>query len=372
MERWGHALRFLWNLCNEQRLLGMARPRGERRYYSAYDQHKDLTDLRRELSWLADVPYDVAAGLIGTLDGAWRRCFDGLASVPRWKRKDVDMVSLTQDNHRCWSLRSGSVVFPKLGPLRTVMHRPLVGVRRTCTLKRDGDQWFACITTEQAIADPAPSALPPVGIDRGVAAVIADSNGRVVPNPRHYESAMKRLARAQRAVSRRKKGSKNREKAKLRVMRLHRKVRRQREHALHVESHRIAKNHGVVVVEKLQVGNMLRASRGLARSISGAGWGLLREMLKYKLEEVGGSLVEVNPAYTSQTCSACGHVDPRSRISQSGFVCTACGVCDHADVNAAKNILSRRADGVAVCGGSAARGRPMKQKTKATPPSVRL
>ena len=191
---------------------------------------------------------------------------------------------------------------------------------------------------EIQIADPAPRIAPVVAIDRGVTSTIADSDGRLVANPKHYELAMRKLAHAQRVVSRRKKGAKNREKAKLRVARIHRKVRRQREHFLHVESARYAKSHGVVVIEKLNVAGMVKSN--LARGIAGAEWSNFANMLKYKLAWTGGTLVEVSAAYSSQTCSSCGHIDAESRRGER-FRCTACGVVEHADLNAAKVLRAR-------------------------------
>jgi putative transposase len=160
-------------------------------------------------------------------------------------------------------------------------------------------------------------------------------------------------------------------------MRLHRKIRRQREHFLHVESHRIAKSHGRVIVEKLNVrgmsasakgtveapGKNVRQKAGLSRSILGAGWSMFTNMLRYKLVWNGGELVEVQATYSSQTCSVCGHIDSASRVSQSEFICTSCGHREHADINAAKVLFSRGNHGGAVCGGSAV-GRPVKQKLR--------
>jgi putative transposase len=184
---------------------------------------------------------------------------------------------------------------------------------------------------------------------------VADSDGHLVVNPKYHAAAMKRLARAQRNVSRKKKGSKNREKAKVRVMRLHRKVRRQREHFVHGLSATYSKSHGTVVVEKLQIGNMTRSAKGtvatpgkgvaqkagLNRGILDSGWGMLASQLRYKMAWSGGQVIEVPAAYSSQTCSACGCVDGASRRTQSDFVCTSCGHTEHADLNAAKVLLTR-------------------------------
>jgi putative transposase len=360
---WEGALRFLWNLALEQRLMGLARPKGERVYPTAFDQSKELTELRSALPWLADVPRHVSSQLLVELDKAWQRCFKRLARAPRWKRKGQNAIGLTESDLKMWRLSGSTLRFPKLGNMRAVVHRPLEGTPKTCTLRRDGDQWFVSITCEVEQTEPTPRTGPIVAIDRGVVNVIADSDRRLVEAPRHLERALVRLAHAQRRVSRRKKGSKNREKAKTRVMRLHRKVRRKREHFLHVESARLAKSHGIVVIEKLNVAGMSKGR--CARGILDAGWSRFAEMLRYKLFRSGGSLVEVPAAYSSQTCSACGCVDAASRRSQSAFCCTACGHRDHADLNAAKILLMRAGESpVSGCGGSAEVGRPKKQQLR--------
>jgi putative transposase len=341
LARWDSALRFLWNLAHEQRLMGLARCNGEKRYPTAFDQINELTCLRKELPWLADVPRDVSAQLLVELDKAWQRCFKKLGRAPRWKRRGVDVMGFCESHPRKWRLDGSTIRFPKLGNLRAAIHRPLEGTPKTCTLVRDGDQWFASISCEIEVPDPAPRHEPRVALDRGVVNAVADSDGRLVVNPKHFAAAMKRLARAQRNVSRKKKGSKNREKAKFRVMRMHRKARRQREHFVHGLSATYSKSHGTVVVEKLQIGNMVKANRGLARGILDSGWGMLVSQLKYKMAWSGGQVIEVPAAYSSQTCSTCGVVDSASRKTQSEFVCTSCGHVDHADLNAAKVLLTR-------------------------------
>jgi putative transposase len=336
---WEAALRWLWNLANEQRRMGLARPRDERRFPAAFDQIRELTELREQAPWLADVPRNVCAQLLVELDKAWQCCFKKLARAPRWKRRGKDFLSLTEPHPKAWRLDGNILRFPKLGNLRAVIHRPIEGKPKTCTLKREGDQWFASIVCEIEAVEPVQRTEPVVAIDRGLTNLIGDSDGLLVQNPKHLETALRRLAHAQRVVSRRKKGSKNREKAKVRVMCLHRKVRRQREHVLHCLSTAYAQSHGTVVVEQLNVQGMIKNPH-LARHIAGAGWSRFVEMLRYKLAWNGGQLVEVPAQYSSQTCSACGVVDEESRRGER-FCCTSCGYVDHADLNAAKVLKSR-------------------------------
>lgn len=355
LTRWEDALRFLWNIAHEQRLLGLARPKCEQRYPTAFDQMQELTDLRAELYWLADVPRNVSAQTLVELDRAWQRCFGQLGHTPLWKRKGRCAPGLCEPHPKAWRLNGTALRFPKLGPMRAVIHRPLEGKPKTCTLKRDGDQWYASILCEIEVADPTPRPEPVVAIDRGVANVVADSDGRIVEGPRFYEKALRRLAHAQRAVSRKQKGSSNQKEAKLRVARIHRKVRRQREHFTHVLTSGYAKSHGTVVVERLNIAGMTRSASGtiekpgrnvaqksgLNRGILDASWGRLVEQLRYKLTWSGGTLIEVPAAYSSQTCGACGHVSSESRKTQAAFVCVGCGHNEHADVNAAKVLKTR-------------------------------
>lgn len=384
---WEHALRFLWNIAHEQRLMAHgSRCKVDARYPTAFDQINELTALRAELPWLADVPRNVAAQALCELDKAWQRCFKRLSRAPRWKRKGRDTVPLCEPHHKLFAVGNDTITFPKIGALRAVIHRPLVGKPKTCALVRDGDAWFAAVACEYELPDPLPSTKPAVAIDRGVVNLLADSNGRIVPNPRPLEALKGRIARAQRTVARRKKGSKNQQKARVRVARLQRKARRQRDAVLHRESHHYAKNHGTVIVERLDIRSMTASARGsieqpgvkvrqkagLNRAILDSGWGRFVEMLRYKVVPVGGAVVEVPAAYSSQTCADCGVVDAASRRSQSEFECVACGHRANADVNAAKVLYTRGSHGGAGCGGAAACGRPMKQQLRVARRGTRL
>ena len=374
---WQDPLRFLWNLALEQYHLCMDKPRCERHYPSAFDQSNELTELRAELPWLAEVPQEVSARLLIELNLSWQRCFKKLSDEPQFKKKGRDWAPVCEPNPRSFHLRKDGLVFPKLsGPLRIKMHRPLEGVPKTCTITRDVDQWFASICCEVEVEAPVAPTGKPVALDRGVVNLLADSDGHFEPNPRWLKRQQQRIAHAQRVVDGRPKGSHNRQKAKLKLARLHRKVRRQRNHLLHKISLHYAKSHSMVVVEKLQVRNMTRSAKGtvehpgklvrakaaLNRAILDVGWGILEDFLRYKTVWYSSLLREVVATYSSQTCSRCGHRDPKNRRSQSEFVCVSCGHTEHADTNAAKVLLNRGTHGGAVCGGYGEVSRPERQK----------
>ena len=351
-------------------------------YPSAMGQNRELTALRAEHDWIAEVSRNVQESLFFDLEAAWKRCFER-GGTPHWKRRG-DTVGMCESHGREFKVGADHVTFPKLGKVRAVIHRPLGGKQKAITITRDADQWYVSIMCEVELPDPVPSTKPAVGIDRGVVNLLADSNGGFVLADVDREAKMRaQIARAQRTVARRKKGSKNRRKALEKLASLHRKTRRQREHVLHVESHRLAKNHGLIVMEKLHVKNMtasaagteaepgtnVRQKAGLNRSILASGWGKFATMLRYKVVPEGGEVREVPAAYSSQECHGCGHIDSANRPDQATFCCGRCGIVEHADTNAAKVILARGLQltavepTVAACRGSATR-RPKKQEAR--------
>lgn len=361
--QWTNVLRMLWNIALEQRLIHYRKPKSERNYLNDFDQINQLTELRAEHQWIADVQRDACAELLRNLHKSWMSCFNKLSEPPKFKKKNQSNISICIPHPKTFRLQGSTVIFPKLGSIRIVMDRMLEGKPKTCTLARDVDQWFVSIKCEITASPPKSRLNDPIGIDRGIAAVAADSNGNLKYNPYYYINSETKLVRAQRKLSNKKKGSQNYKKQAVKVAKVHRKIRRQREWFLHDISSKYTNNHGVIVIEDLKTANMVK-NQHLAKSILDVGWGELERQLKYKQEWSGGTLVKVPAYYSSQTCSRCGHCDEISRRSQSLFVCTKCNYTDNADVNAAKVILSRRIDGVAVCGGSGALGLPAKQKSK--------
>ncbi len=388
--RWEGALRYLWNLAHEQRLLGLSRHSGDpKRYYSAVDQMKELTELRSLLPWLDDVPCDVCQSTLKDLHEAWQKCFAKETKEPHFKARDRHTMGLCEPHRKAWAIkrRHGQEVlfFPKLGDLPVVLHRPWEGRATSATITRDGDAWFVSILCEVEIADPAPPLGGPIALDRGIVNVVADSNGHLEPRPQFVAKGHAKVVKAQKNLAHKKKGSKNRAKAREAVARAHRQVRRQREAFLHRLSSYYAKNHSVIVLEDLRLKNMTASARGtvdepgsnvaqksgLNRVILGVGLSKFERQVAYKTVRYGSQLVRVYAAYSSQTCSACWHVDAASRVSQNQFCCIKCGHAEHADVNAAKVLLHRyeemsprRTGGEEVCGGDGVT-RPAKQKPKA-------
>jgi putative transposase len=341
LDEWICTLRWLWNIANEQRLNGYGRTNGEKIYPTVFSQQRELTELRKCESWINDVPRHACSAVLWDLDTAWERCFKRVSLAPNWKKK-FHQVGICETQDKKFKICNGKMKFPKLPSIPIVISRPLEGKPKRCVIKKDGDQWFAFIVCEVVITDPAIRTEPRVGIDRGVRNFIADSNNQLLPNPRFLSKQLKRLARAQRTVARRVRGSNNQKKASNKVNRLHRKVKRQREYFIHVESTRYAKSHGTVVMEDLKTRNMIRVRGSLARNIGDSGWGMFAEFLEYKMKWSGGTVIKVNPAYSSQTCLVCGHVDRESRTGDR-FKCTnsSCTHEDHADSNGAKIVLSR-------------------------------
>jgi putative transposase len=196
-----------------------------------------------------------------------------------------------------------------------------------------------------------------VGIDLGVCAAVATSDGQLVLEGRYGQRARERLATAQRHLASKRKGSRKRERAVAAVAAAHRKVRNQRKDLAHKLSRELVNSYDLIVHEDLKITNLVRRPRprkgsdgtyepngaaaktGLNRAISDAGWGQLLQYIAYKAADAGREVISVDPRHTSQRCSRCGHVARENRLTQARFRCQACGHEAHADINAAANIL---------------------------------
>ncbi|HUZ80241.1 MAG TPA: transposase [Thermoplasmata archaeon] len=342
-------LRFLWNHAIEQRCDAW---RKEKKSLSYVRQCRDLARWRAyDQEGVGRVYGHVAQETLARLDDGFKHFFrrvkeGGHPGFPRFKR---EVISLTYpDANGSAALVSGRngtrrLHLAMLGDLPVKVSRePPEGRVKTCTVKREGDRWFAVLTVE--VADPAPPSdaptTSPVGVDLGLSHLATLSTGEMAMPPRFLRRSEKRLGRAQRVVSRRKKGSHNREKAKLRVVRCHAKVRDQRRDFAHKTTTGWVKHHDLIAFEDLSVPSML-GNGHLSKSISDAGWGMLRQMSKYKEARRSGRYAEVPAKGTTQTCSKCGRLaDPPLPLQDRTYSCP-CGLRLDRDLNAAKNILAR-------------------------------
>jgi transposase len=349
--------RYVWNLAVEQH--SHWRP-GRAKAPGYLEQCRQLTALRAESDWLAAGSQMVHQQALRDFAHAMTAFFDpkNAARRPCWRKAGRDegfrIVALKPEHVRRLNRKSGEVWIPKVGWVRFRWSRAVPdGVKSyRVTLDRAG-RWhvaFAAIP----LPVPTPGNGLVVGIDRGVKVSAALSTGDRLRVPGLSWRERGRLQRLERKLARAKKGSARREQVRLAVARLRARETDRRKDWVEKTTTDIARGFDVIKVEDLRVKNMTRSAKGtrekpgrrvrqksgLNRGILRSGWGLLVRRLE---EKAPGRVVKVHAAFTSQRCSACGHVDRRSRKSQARFVCTACGFACHADVNAAINIAAGHA-----------------------------
>jgi len=230
------------------------------------------------------------------------------------------------------------VSVPKIGMIRTVVHRPLEGVTKSATFKREAcGHWYISLVVEQQRA---PRGDRPVrshiGVDVGLKSLVVLSTGQTIENPRWYRTQTRKLRRAQKALSRKLKGSRNRGKARIIVARLHQKVQCQRKDFLHKLSTDLVRHFDLVSIEDLNVRGLAKSK--LSTSVLDASWGMFRSMLTYKADRNASHLIAIGRFFpSSKTCGACGLVNANLTLADRDWIC-ACGVQHDRDLNAARNI----------------------------------
>lgn len=350
--------RLIYNLAFEQRRdfwRHYERHTGQKLNYFA--QTLELTSLRNQFDWIGAVSQSCQQQALRDLDKAFINFFNGNANYPTPRKMGVNDAFQFRGREceiKRLNAKWSSVRLPKIGWVKFRDTRPMRGTVKNITIAHDALGWHVSFGCEIARTIPL-NASPSVGIDRGIENTIALSTGERRTVPHTLIAIEQGCRRAQRVAARGKRGSKRHAKALRRVAALSARRARIRRDWHQKTSLDIANRFGVVVIEALQVKGMtasakgtvaepgrgVRQKAGLNRSILNQGWFCFENILAYKLEERGGNLVKVDPAYTSQTCSECGTVDSKSRESQASFCCRHCGFRIHADHNAAINILRR-------------------------------
>ena len=340
LERLCAAQRELYNAALEERI-DCYRKTGKTLTY--IDQCKGLTKCRHELPDLGELPANLQRWTLKRLDDAFRGFFrrvkarNGKAGFPRFRGKgrwqafgfaEFSGIRFDGKRLRFVGMPSG---------LKVHLHQelPKHADFRSCVFRQDGSGWF--VSLQIAVPTPEKRAIATVvGVDLGLKVFAHCSDDVPVPNPRIARRAEKELRRRQRALSRCQRGSHRRHKVRTQVARVHRTITHTRNSWLHKESAGLVKRADLIVVEDLKVANMIHHPT-LARSIADASWSRFVSMLSYKVEKTGGHLIRVNPRNTSQECSRCHELVPKS-LAVRTHQCPSCGLVIHRDYNGSLNI----------------------------------
>jgi putative transposase len=329
------------------------------KHITYYDQANQLPDIKTIREEYRDIHSQVLQDVLRKADKAFKaffaRCKRGaIPGFPRYKGKGhFDSFTYPQGGYSL--THANRVCLSKIGSIKVKLHREIKGSIKTCTVKREGEDWYVVFACEVE-AEPLEVCEEAVGIDLGLLHFATLSDGSTKENPRYYRHAEKKLERLQQSLSRKKRGSTRRRKAVKQVAKAHRKVANQRKDFLHKASHSLINSDGLIVFEELQPANMSKRPKpkqdeqgdsipngaatkgGLNKSIVDAGWAMFQQFCTYKAANAGRDVLFVNPRYTSQICSGCGQVR-KKELSERWHSCE-CGTELDRDHNAAINILA--------------------------------
>ncbi len=382
------ACRFVWN-----KSLALKKEAWEKdkKNIHRFELDRFLTEWKNELDWLSFPPSQSLQQVNKDLDVAFKNFFRRLKEkkedpgFPKFKKKGRnDSFRIPQGVCLADQLskKVGVVKVPKLGKFFFTKTREIEGSIKHATISRMCDGWYISFNCKVEIIDPKKEKELIVGIDRGVKRFVMCSDGKEIKGVSPFKRNSKKLARFQKELSKKKKFSSNWGKIKIKIKTIHLHIRNIRKDFLHKASSQIANSHSIIVMEKLQTKNMTKsakgtidnpgknvtAKRGLNRSILDQGWYMFQQFVEYKMLWTGGRVVYVNPRYTSQRCSVCGHTSKENRKTQTFFCCLSCMHKENADLNAAKNILAE-GHSVLACGVEALAS-AMKQELQARRPST--
>lgn len=335
------ACRWLYNHFLEERKVGWET---DKKSFSKYGQDTSIKQLKEEHPFLENAYSQSLQNVSARIDLAFRAFFRRVKKgekpgYPRFRGKfRYDSFTYPQMG---FCLHDNFVRLSKIGCVKIRKHRDVEGTIKTCTVRRtQTGKWFvtfACNIEKEVIKQP-PN--PATGIDMGISKFVTFSNGETIENPKFFRKEEKALVKAQRKFSKQEKDSLERKKARKVVARVHERITNKRHNFAHQESRKIVNSFNTIVAEALSIKSMTKNNfRNLNKSIQDASWNMFLNCIEYKAEDAGKQLVRVNPAYTSQTCSHCGHRQ-KLKLSERMYKCSKCDLSLDRDHNAAINILT--------------------------------
>lgn len=346
MNCWLEECRWLFNHFLEQRKNAWENNGNS---LSLYGQQSNFPNFKQQRKSLTSIHSQVLQNVAVRIDLAFKAFFRRVKAgekpgYPRFRgRGRYDSFTFPQSG---FSLNKDVLRLSKIGNVKVVLHRPVEGQIKTCTIKRSSTgKWYVMFSCEWQPM-PLPKNDEAIGIDVGLHSFATLSTGEQINNPKFFRQEEKILAKAQRKLSKAEKGTPERKKRRKVVARIHERITWKRQNFIHQQSRRIVNQFGILTVENLHVNRMVH-NHCLAKSISDAAWSGFFQLLSYKAVCADREFIKVNPAYTSQDCSSCGHRQ-KMPLSERVFKCPCCGLELDRDHNAALNILAIGLDSLGI------------------------